>query len=78
MEFDGFDWDEGNIEKCAMHGVSLEEVENLFTQIVLVKPDPKHSDVEQRFHAVGVTRSGRGLFVVFTCVSTDGGGFWVR
>ncbi len=26
----GFDWDDGNIEKCQKHGVSLEEIEALF------------------------------------------------
>jgi hypothetical protein len=31
MEFDGFDWDDGNLEKCSKHGVSLDEIEDLFS-----------------------------------------------
>jgi uncharacterized DUF497 family protein len=27
MEFDGFDWDAGNREKCRKHGVSTAEIE---------------------------------------------------
>lgn len=26
----GFDWDEGNREKCAKHGVTIEEIERIF------------------------------------------------
>jgi len=27
MEFDGFDWDEGNREKCQQHGVLIKAIE---------------------------------------------------
>ena len=30
MEFDGFDWDDGNRDKCQKHGVSIGEIERLF------------------------------------------------
>ena len=66
MEFDGFDWDRGNREKCQRHGVSLAEIESLFRGVPLVGPDAGHSVVERRFRAVGVTAAGRSLFVVFT------------
>jgi hypothetical protein len=66
MEFDGFDWDTGNTEKCRKHGVSIAETESLFFGVPLVGPDIRHSVAEQRFRAVGVTAEGRSLFVVFT------------
>ena len=28
MQFDGFDWDDGNRGKCQMHGVSIKEIES--------------------------------------------------
>jgi uncharacterized DUF497 family protein len=66
MEFDGFDWDGGNGDKCRKHGVSIAETESLFLGEPIVGPDILHSAVERRFRAVGVTAEGRGLFVVFT------------
>ena len=66
MEFDGFNWDMGNRDKCQKHGVSLAEIESLFRGTPLVGPDVNHSVTEQRFRAVGVTAQGRNLFVVFT------------
>jgi uncharacterized protein len=66
MEFGGFDWDRGNRDKCRKHGVSVAEIESLFRGTPLVGPDPKHSDMERRFRAIGITATGRHLFVVFT------------
>ena len=66
MEFDGFDWDAGNRDKCQKHSVATNEIESLFFGTPLVGPDSAHSAAEQRFRAVGVTASGRHLFVVFT------------
>jgi len=66
MEFDGFDWDSGNIEKCQKHGVSISEIESLFYGIPLVAPDTQHSSSEQRFRSVGITTKNRYLFLVFT------------
>ena len=66
VEFDGFDWDKFNLDKCQKHGVSIVEVESLFRGVPLVGPDPQHSAVEHRFRAVGITAEGRNLFVVFT------------
>lgn len=40
VEFDGFDWDEGNREKCRKHGVSLPEIEQALTVIRFVVDDP--------------------------------------
>jgi uncharacterized DUF497 family protein len=66
MEFDGFDWDWGNREKCRKHGVSIRQVEELFRGFVLVGPDARHSATEERFRAIGRTADQRGIFVAFT------------
>ncbi len=43
MRFDGFDWDDGNSEKCQNHGVSCTEIEAMFLRDVWVAPDLEHS-----------------------------------
>lgn len=72
MEFDGFDWDSGNKNKCQKHGVSIHEVESLFYGTPMVAPDIKHSDKEQRFRAIGITLKNRYLFTIFTFRKKDG------
>lgn len=63
----GFDWDDGNREKCCRHGLSIAEIEHVVgNQQTLIIPDPKHSIREPRFLAVGQTDRGRYAFVVFT------------
>lgn len=62
----GFDWDEGNRQKCEKHGVSRQEIEVLLREDPAVAPDPAHSQQEQRYVAVGRNTEGRTLFVVFT------------
>ena len=64
----GFDWDEGNARKSAeKHSVSQGEAEQVFfNEPLLLLPDRKHSDKEQRFHALGKTQDGRLLHVTFT------------
>jgi hypothetical protein len=64
----GFQWNAGNIEKnWAAHQVSSAECEQLFfNQPLIVAVDVGHSRLEDRFHALGVTDSGRMLFIVFT------------
>ena len=64
----GFDWDEGNARKSAeKHLVSQTEAEQIFfNSPLLLLPDPRHSLVEQRFHALGQTDERRTLLVVFT------------
>ena len=69
----GFDWDEGNARKSAeKQSVSQGEAEQVFfNEPLLLLPDQKHSDKEQRFHALGKTQDGRSLHVTFTL--RDGG-----
>ncbi len=68
----GFDWDEGNRAKCQKHGVSVREIEELFTRPHVISVDVEHSLNEQRLKAIGKTRSGRFVFLVFTLRERDG------
>ena len=61
----GFDWDAGNRAKCQKHGVSVAEVEGLFSRPLLILPDASHSQREERLWAIGKTASGRSVFLVF-------------
>lgn len=69
----GFDWDDGNRDKCQKHGVAVETIEALFraTQLML-QPDVANSKAETRFRAIGKTAEGRSIFVVFTLRERDG------
>jgi uncharacterized DUF497 family protein len=66
MEFSGFDWDSGNLEKCQKHGVSADIIEAMFDRPVAILPDEMHSQSERRLRAIGKTAEGRAIFVVFT------------
>jgi len=71
QSFGTFDWDEGNRKKCQKHGVSINEIEEALTaEAMIILPDLKHSDEEDRFIATGQSRNGRYLFVVFTLRKT--------
>lgn len=70
--FSGLDWDGGNLAKCQKHGVSIEEIERLFAGAPRYSPDVAHSAAEQRLIAVGLGRSRRPLFVVFTFRESEG------
>ena len=65
--FHGFNWDPSNKFKCQKHGVSIEEVEEVFHNAYLrIEPDLQNSKAEERFNAIGKTKKGRSLFLVFT------------
>lgn len=68
----GFDWDSGNHEKCRKHGVSIAEIESLFTQQLTVLQDERHSLLEHRFKAVGRGKFNRPIFLVFTLRNRNG------
>jgi uncharacterized DUF497 family protein len=66
-----FEWDEGNSRKNEQHGVSMAEAEQVFfNSPLLVLPDPRHSEAELRFHALGKTNEGRRLHITFTLRDT--------
>lgn len=73
----GFDWDEGNAQKCGKHGVRQEVIEHLFRSGPRIAPDPKHSEQETRFIAIGRDETGRPLFVAFT-FRQKADGLWLR
>ena len=62
---DGFHWDKGNREKCQKHGVSIAEIEALLSSDPATAPDIRHSDLEDRYIAVGRNGRGRPMFVAF-------------
>jgi uncharacterized DUF497 family protein len=67
MPYTGFDWDEGNARKNEKHGVSKQEVEQVFLNApLLLTDDLKHSQGEPRFHALGRTDLDHWLQVTFT------------
>jgi len=63
---EGFDWDAGNVGKCEKHGVAIAEIEDVFSRPLHILGDRQHSDIEDRFIAVGKTADGRGIFIGFT------------
>ena len=68
----GFDWDERNRENCQRHGVSITEIEALFRRPHNISVDVQHSLTEERLRAIGKTRSGRSVFLVFTLREREG------
>lgn len=68
LHVEGFDWDEGNARKSSdKHNVSQAESEQIFFNFpLLVLTDLKHSQTEERYHALGKTNSGRLLHITFT------------
>jgi len=65
---EGFDWDAGNERKSQeKHSVSKLEAEEVFFNVpILLLNDEKHSESEQRFHALGKTDAARLLHITFT------------
>lgn len=68
----GFDWDSGNRAKCEKHGVTILEIEQLFTRPIAILPDEANSKSEKRFRAIGRIGTGRGVFIVFTLRTKKG------
>jgi uncharacterized DUF497 family protein len=69
----GFDWDDGNRDKCERHGVSRAEIEAVFRHPHRLGPDPAHSTAETRFLAIGRGGGRRPVFVAFTLRSSADG-----
>ncbi len=67
-EFDGFDWDDGNIEKnWRSHQVTPQEAEQVFfNRPLVVADDVKHFQSELRYLVLGQTDQDRPLFIAFT------------
>ncbi len=69
MTIAGFNWDDGNWPKCGKHGLSREEIEQVFmgTPAVMLDPNPN----EPRLRAIGKTNAGRYAFIVFMLREMD-------
>ena len=67
-QFEGFDWDEGNVGKnWESHRVTQQEAEQVFfNRPLIVADDVKHSEAERRYYVLGQTDEDRALFVAFT------------
>ena len=63
----------GNRKKCQKHGVSIAEIEGVFSRPVVVLPDKENPQGELRFRAIGTTLESRKVFVVFTLRNHEGG-----
>ena len=68
QNIDGFDWDDGNIDKnWIKHQVSNSECEEVFLNLpLLLADDIKHSQDEKRYYVLGQTNARRWLFIAFT------------
>ncbi len=68
MEFDGFDWDDGNWPKCGKHGVSKAEIEGVLSAPgTTIFPDVAHGLTEIREIAVGTSPdTGHAMAIFFT------------
>ncbi|MBF0522549.1 MAG: BrnT family toxin [Candidatus Omnitrophica bacterium] len=65
---EGFQWDGGNsLKSWLKHHVSQGEAEQIFfNDPLLLVMDPRHSQDEARYWALGYTDDDRQLFIVFT------------
>ena len=75
MKIAGFDWDAGNWPKCGKHGVSRTEIEQVMLGAPACRADPYANEPRQR--AIGKTRAGRFVFLVFT-LRMMSGQLWIR
>ena len=71
MQITGFDWDNGNTQKCQKHGVSIVEVEQIFQENPAIFLDHKHSESEKRYYAINKNKKGRSILIVFTYRDKD-------
>jgi uncharacterized DUF497 family protein len=74
----GFDWDNGNRDKCQKHGMSIAEIEAVFTRPVVILPDRESASGERRLKAIGTTPEGRHAFIIFTWRNEQAGSALLR
>jgi uncharacterized DUF497 family protein len=59
LKVSGFDWDDGNHNKCQKHGLSMSDVEHvLLSARNLIVRDVQNSRTEDRYIAIGKTCAG--------------------
>ena len=64
IQFEGFDWDDGNWPKCGKHGLGRMEIEAIVRNAVVQVRDPNPDEARTRL--VGYNGAGRAAFVVVT------------
>ena len=72
MQFDGFEWDDGNWPKCRQHGLEKSAIEWVLSGTITIFDDPFGPAAERRFRAVGEDAEGRYVFVVFCFREREG------
>jgi len=72
-QISGFDWDAGNHRKSSdKHSINQFEAEQVFfNHPLLVLTDIKHSQNENRYHALGKSNDSRLLHITFTLRFAD-------
>ena len=65
-----FDWDDGNIDHIARHGLEPYEVEEALLDPNLLTVTSRKT-TERRFAITGASEAGRILFVVYTLRGDD-------
>jgi uncharacterized protein len=58
-----FEWDDHNLEHVEQHGISPDEVEEIFEAAVVLRRGG--TDAADRFRALGRTAAGRYLVVIY-------------
>jgi uncharacterized DUF497 family protein len=61
-----FEWDNGNLDHIANHGVSPEEAEEAMDDRYQITAPAYDFEGERRRGTIGMTRNGRILYVVYT------------
>jgi uncharacterized protein len=61
-----FDWDDGNVEHIARHGLDPDDVEEALLDPRRIGAPARNSEGERRWAVLGATISGRIVLVVFT------------
>ncbi len=61
-----FEWDDGNVDHIAQHGVTPEETEEVFEDRHSFAVQVLDTPVERRWGLVGATENDRVLFIVYT------------
>lgn len=61
-----FEWDDGNLDHIARHGVAAEEAEEALLDRRPIGAPAYAVEGETRFAVLGATEQGRVIFVAFT------------
>lgn len=79
MQFDGFDWDDGNWPKCGKHGLSQAEIEAVLSDPATgIFPDTAHSLPEVREIAIGLAPDSGHVVAIFFTRRAVGGRMLLR